>query len=151
MFCPCGSKELFADCCSPLINELVAANSPETLMRSRYCAYAIKDAQYLYKTYAQSTRTSQSIEEIQAWADETIWVSLSIKAADADHSVLFTACYIQGNKQFQLTERSRFILENQRWHYLDGDIIEHLEVATLTRNQPCPCQSNKKFKQCCGR
>ena len=86
-------------------------------------------------------------------------------------TVNFSAFYLIGNKLNKITESSRFIREKtsekqdiatenkldkqifaqHQWRYLDGDVTEHTEISTIKRNDSCPCNSNKKFKQCCGR
>ena len=35
--------------------------------------------------------------------------------------------------------------------YRDMVLTERLRVAKTPRNAPCPCQSGRKFKRCCGR
>jgi SEC-C motif-containing protein len=47
----------------------------------------------------------------------------------------------------QLHERSRFIKDQGRWFYLEG---ERLPPFIPKRNQPCWCGSGKKFKHCHG-
>jgi len=154
MLCPCGSTLPLELCCSPIISQQARASTPEVLMRSRYTAYALNKADYIYSTYASATRQTQSIEDICNWAKQTKWLSLTVhqtKNSSPYPSVLFTAVYIHDNKHCSMTEESRFVMEDDCWFYLDGDIKEHKELATVKRNDPCPCQSKKKFKHCCGR
>jgi SEC-C motif-containing protein len=146
-------------------------------MRSRYSAYAMNDAQYIFNTYANSTRIEQSITEIESSAESCQWIKLNVQhCSDWNNSeavnntalptVEFDAYYLTGNKVYQLSEKSRFIkeisngdgqsIEGHKWFYLDGDIIKHSEIETIKRNDLCPCQKNqskenkKKFKKCCG-
>ncbi|MEB4613424.1 YchJ family metal-binding protein, partial [Leucobacter sp. M11] len=45
--CPCGSGSPFAGCCAPLLSGERQAQSAEQLMRSRFTAFAVGDAEYL--------------------------------------------------------------------------------------------------------
>ena len=102
--------------------------------------------------------------------------------------VEFSAFYITENTLCELREKSRFVLEEsvlinknisehneenvfhnnfllpksklKQWRYIDGEIIAHNELATLKRNELCPCnhyptawqpKKGKKFKHCCGK
>jgi SEC-C motif-containing protein len=168
MQCPCGSDISFKQCCFLLINKEEKAQSPEQLMRSRYSAYATKAADYIYQTYAESSRALQSISDISAWAKETKWLKLIIHSASnydvsrniasvkKQHNeqnlptVCFSAYYQHQGEYFLMKETSRFILEESQWRYLDGEVSINEELVMPKRNERCFCQSNKKFKQCCG-
>lgn len=162
MLCYCGNTLDFENCCQAIITGKKIAVTPEQLMRSRYSAYVIKNAHYIFKTYATATRQKQSVSDIQQWADQTQWLKLTVLSSDDIHSseyinntpndlprVEFTAWYFHNKTLCKMTESSRFIYENEQWLYLDGDVEEHEEIAMPKRNTPCPCGSNKKFKHCC--
>lgn len=169
MQCPCGSNISFQQCCCLLINQETCAQSPEQLMRSRYSAYATEAADYIYQTYAQASRALQSITDISAWAKETKWLKLTINAAsdytelndqnavNADNkeqhlpTVCFSAYYQHHGEYFLMKETSRFVVEKGQWRYLDGEVSNNEALIAPKRNQACFCDSNKKFKQCCGR
>jgi len=158
--CPCGSNKEFLTCCLPIINGDIKAVSPEQLMRSRYSAYAKKCSQYIYDSYAKSSQKDQSLNEISSWANQTQWLNLVINHASSFEqsylpnqslpTVEFTAFYRHDNRFFKMHENSRFLLENQHWRYVDGDVTEHIELPTPSRNSLCICQSGKKFKRCCS-
>lgn len=171
MLCPCGSAALFSDCCQPFIqsfNESIKQNlihpkvSPQTaeqLMRSRFSAYATKNAAYIYTTYADKSKTQQSLSDIEQWANESYWLALEVHESNGD-SVKFSAYYLVENTLCCLTEKSKFIIEQGLWRYLDGEINSHEELFQVKRNDICPCNSyptafsvkkGKKFKHCCGR
>jgi len=165
--CPCGLNLLFNECCLAFINLSKYPQSPEQLMRSRFSAYVNHNAQYIYDTYAIESQTSQSVDEIQNWAKECYWVALVIhNRSDINKtypSVEFSAFYIIEDQLIELRENSRFIKEptqSDHWRYLDGEIIKNDKIATIKRNETCPCnlyqtafslKKNKKFKHCCGR
>ncbi|TWX52814.1 YchJ family protein [Colwellia hornerae] len=169
MQCPCGSSISFQQCCLLLINQDNNAQSPEQLMRSRYSAYATEAADYIYQTYAQASRALQTIADISAWAKETKWLKLTIHAA-SDHTkhnnqtavsdgnkehnlptVCFSAYYQHQGEYFLMKETSRFVVEKGQWRYLEGEVSNNEALIAPKRNQACFCDSNKKFKQCCGR
>src|SRR4051812_12210246 len=62
--CPCGRKDArgrplaFARCCGPYLADFAANAAPdaETLMRSRYSAFVLEDAEYLAATWHPSQR-----------------------------------------------------------------------------------------------
>ena len=54
--CPCGSSLLFNDCCDPLIQGKVSAQTAEALMRSRYSGYVTGKTEYILSTWHDSTR-----------------------------------------------------------------------------------------------
>jgi len=168
MQCPCGLDISFKQCCFLIITEEVKAVSPVQLMRSRYSAYATKFADYIYQTYAESSRALQSINDISQWAQETKWLMLTIhsaseytavtnktsdNSANKEHNlptVCFSAYYKHQSKYYLMKETSRFIFEKSQWRYLDGEVSSSEELAAPKRNDLCFCQSQKKFKQCCG-
>ena len=48
--CPCGSHVTLKECCLPYIQEDVTVPTAEKLMRSRFTAFCLHNAEYLYKT-----------------------------------------------------------------------------------------------------
>ena len=51
-------------------------------------------------------------------------------------------------------EVSVFKKINNEWKYVAGEVIPTTITrvgAKVGRNDPCPCGSGKKYKQCCGR
>lgn len=128
------------------------ADSPEQLMRSRFSAYCIGDYHYIVATYSETQRQALTEHDIQSSAIGIIWFALKVNATDnALNTVEFSAYYREGNKIGVLHETSRFVLENGRWRYQDGVIHTDSSSIKIGRNDPCPCQSDKKFKHCCAR
>lgn len=148
MKCPCGSGQVYRQCCEPLHKGLSAAVTAEGLMRSRYSAYVLKLGDYLFSTWHASTRPLS----LDIQSDETPWIRLEILATekgnqeDSDGVVEFAAHYQGG----QLHERSLFLKEGGKWFYLDGEILPPVAAARVGRNDPCPCGSGKKYKKCCS-
>lgn len=120
--CPCGSDQPFAQCCGPLLDGQPAANA-EALMRSRYVAYVLGNADYLRATWAAETRPE--VLDLAA-APVPTWLGLTVKrhvAVDASHATVeFVARYRIGGRGHRLHETSRFERRDGRWYYLDGEI-----------------------------
>ena len=89
-------------------------------MRSRYSAYVLKLSDYLLASWHASTRPA----ELDLSADDTKWLGLEVRAhaqQDAQHaSVEFVARYRIAGRGHRLHELSRFVREDGRWYYLDG-------------------------------
>lgn len=121
--CPCGSNKKFADCCSRYLENIGVAHNAEALMRSRYTAYTLLREEYLLATWHASTRPSAL-----ALAEEvpTKWMALEIKRheqQDADHAIVeFVARYKVNGRAHRLHEVSRFVRENGKWFYVDGEL-----------------------------
>jgi SEC-C motif-containing protein len=95
----------------------------EALMRSRYAAFAAQDQAWLLASWHPSTRPARVDFE-----PGTKWLGLEVKGhrrIDDDHAeVEFVArSRSGGGKAHRLHERSRFVKENGRWYYLDGDML----------------------------
>jgi SEC-C motif-containing protein len=92
-------------------------------MRSRYSAYTLLREAYLLATWHISTRPSAlSLAEDQA----TRWLGLTVKRAeqlDAEHALVeFVARYKINGRAHRLHEISRFVREDGRWFYVDGEV-----------------------------
>ena len=123
-FCPCGSGIPFEQCCAPVLSGDSLAVTAQQLMRSRYSAYTLQNEPYLLQTWHSSTRPSQlnlAIEPVK-WLGLKIITTQAGQAADSTGTVEFVARYKVNGKAHRLAEKSRFVKEQGRWFYLDGDI-----------------------------
>lgn len=90
-------------------------------MRSRYTAFATRDADYLRWSWHPSTRPDDiSIEPTQTWTGLSILRAEDGTAADDDGIVEFEASYDAIDGPAVLHEISRFVRWESRWVYLDG-------------------------------
>jgi len=91
-------------------------------MRSRYSAYALDRIDYLLATWHASTRPST----IAPNEPGLKWLGLEVRGhriVDADHAeVEFVARHKLAGRAHRLHERSRFVREQGRWYYVDGDL-----------------------------
>ena len=121
--CPCGSIKKFADCCGRYIDGKETAPTAEALMRSRYSAYTLLREDYLMSSWHASTRPEQLNLAAEA---PSKWLGLEIKRyeqQDTDHAMVeFVARYKVAGRAHRLHEVSRFVREDGRWFYVDGDI-----------------------------
>ena len=98
------------------------------LMRSRYSAYALKDADYIIDTThplnpSYSSNKQQWKEDILHFAQNTIFEDLEIHDFEENDNwayVTFTAYLGQDSQDATFTEKSRFEKINGKWLYLDG-------------------------------
>jgi len=94
-------------------------------MRSRYVAYALGLEPYLLATWHPSTRPA-SLN--LASEPRPRWIGLVVKRNEAQGEgravVEFVARYKIGGRACRLHETSRFVREDGRWFYVDGDADE---------------------------
>ena len=109
--CPCGLPAGYDDCCGRY-HSGVPAPTPESLMRSRYSAFAVGDDAYLLRTWHPTTRPAD-VETGTGWLRLEVLDS-SGGLLDAQGEVHFRAHHVDG----VIEERSRFVRDSGRWVYL---------------------------------
>jgi SEC-C motif-containing protein len=119
--CPCESGQAYGVCCGRWhagLAEGVRAPTPEALMRSRYSAYVLGLLDYLLATWHPSTAPGDlELPPVK-------WLGLELRHAQAtgDAGVVeFVARCRDGGRGVRLHEISRFVREDGRWLYIDGD------------------------------
>jgi len=150
--CPCGSGRAYEACCGRYHGG-IRASTAEALMRSRYSAYVLKLSDYLRDTWHSGTRPAM----LDLERDDAKWCGLEIRQIsggsemDQNGEIEFVARWLSSDGRCgALHERSRFVREAGHWLYVDGELLPSA-VSKVGRNDPCPCGSGKKYKQCCGR
>ena len=123
--CPCDSGAPYARYCGPLHGGAPAADAA-ALMRSRYSAYVLGEADYLRASWHPSTRPAQ-LSLADAPGQRTVWLGLKVEShtvTGADTAeVAFTArLRVGGGSAQRMHERSRFVREGGHWFYVDGDV-----------------------------
>ena len=151
MNCPCGLPQTFDDCCGRFISNKLIASTPEQLMRSRYSAYVTNRMEYIQGTMKGQASEGFDAQEAKQWSSSVCWLGLNlIKYTQKNQlhvQVEFIVSYQLKDKIFMMHEKSDFIFEEGRWFYVDGKLYP-TQVRKLSANQPCYCQSGKKFKNC---
>jgi SEC-C motif-containing protein len=121
--CPCGSGRDYARCCAPW-HAGAPAPDAAALMRSRYSAYVRRDEAYLLATWHASTRPAAlGLHDGPA----PTWLGLELRRQHAtgpdQATVEFVARHrVGGGRAVRLHEISRFVREDGRWYYLDGQL-----------------------------
>ncbi len=119
--CPCGSRQPYAACCARWHGGEPAPDAA-ALMRSRYSAYVLRRHDHLLATWHPRTRPASIAPHDPALQ----WLGLELRRhvrSDADHaSVEFVArCRLHG-RATRMHETSRFVRDDGRWYYVDGDL-----------------------------
>lgn len=121
--CPCGSGRFYGQCCRQY-HDGVSPESAQALMRSRYSAYALGLERYLLDTWHPATRPTSLGLSAKA---QVRWLGLKVlRCTDGGPgqdrgTVEFVARCKTGGRARRLHEVSRFVREDGRWFYLDGD------------------------------
>ena len=127
--CPCGRADArgrslpFVRCCGRYLADFDGTPAPdaEALMRSRYAAFVLEDAGYLLASWHASTRPPEV-----GFEPGLKWLGLEVRehrVVDAAHAeVEFVARSRLTGRASRLHERSRFVREDGRWYYVDGDL-----------------------------
>lgn len=119
-------------------------------MRSRYSAYVLHDAEYLRSSWHPATRPEQVEMTPQLrWLELEI-IDAPVPLGDEGWVEFSARCSVAGRVE-QMRERSRFMREEGRWFYVDGRLHAGAKPVKIGRNEPCPCGSGRKYKQCCGK
>ncbi len=122
--CYCGSYKSFENCCQIYISGIQKAPTALKLMRSRYSAYVVHDAEYLWETTHILERKSYSKTEILNWAISNQWQKLEI-IYSSEFIVEFKAYFLNDKLQNQVhQERSIFKFENGGWFYVNGTFFD---------------------------
>lgn len=159
--CPCQSGKIYAECCQPLLTGTADAKTAEDLMRSRYSAFAKLEFDYLVNTLHPDKRDQHDSRSTEKWAQQSDWLGLEIirtedgNIDDQHGKVEFKAFYRQDGARKVHHELAEFEKADGKWFFVDGAGVQLETVVRETpkigRNAPCPCNSGKKFKKCCGK
>ncbi|WP_285162619.1 YchJ family protein [Shewanella goraebulensis] len=149
--CPCGLAKQYQYCCQPYHLKIQSADNVESLMRSRYCAFALQQFEYLIETHHPQFLNGLTINLLAQGADDTQWLGLDVEQTTENYNaqtgtVTFKAWYLNGGEIDAIYECSQFQYLDGKWYYTNGT----QKVAQLPkRNDKCICHSGKKFKACC--
>ncbi len=93
-------------------------------MRSRYAAYAVGDADHVFRTWHPRTRPADVAPD-----SDTEWLGLEVVGTseggveDDSGEVEFVARFRTTTATGAMHERSRFSRRAGRWMYVDGDLF----------------------------
>lgn len=131
-FCPCGSTKKYKKCCKTFHDNISIPKTALELMKSRYCAYAVSNANYIISTSHEknidfSTDLNSWQKDILSFCTNTKFERLEIIdfiEDEIESFVTFKAYLFQNNQDVSFVEKSRFLKENDKWFYVDGKFLE---------------------------
>ncbi len=122
--CPCGRGTPYAECCGRYHAGPLHLQAPtaEALMRSRYSAFALGIGDYLLATWRRDTRP----QALAADPPDLRWLGLEVRRHDVLDDTHATVEFVArsrqaGGRSTRQHETSRFVREDGRWYYVDGD------------------------------
>ncbi len=117
--CPCLSGIPLDECCGPLLRGETLAPTAEQLMRSRFSAFAVGNADYLLATWHPSTRPpTLQLDLERRWYRLDIIKRTAGGPLDTRGTVTFDAFWRSGDDRGAQREVSNFARENGRWFYV---------------------------------
>ncbi|MFE3517872.1 YchJ family protein [Streptomyces sp. NPDC059166] len=115
--CPCGLPAAYGECCARY-HTGAAAPTCEALMRSRYTAFAVRDAGYLLRTWHPATRPAVlDLDPLTRWDRLEILATTEGTAFHTTGTVTFRAHWTDGDGPGSLYEKSRFVRHEGAWVY----------------------------------
>lgn len=124
--CPCGRQHQkntlpYGQCCGRWLETDTPATDAESLMRSRYCAFVLEREAYLLKTWHASHRP----ERVE-FEPGVKWLGLDVRTHTQDDATHAQVEFVARQKPthgaaVRLHERSRFVVAEGQWQYVDGD------------------------------
>ena len=117
--CPCGLEASYPECCGRFHQDAErAAPTAELLMRSRFSAFAVRDAAYLLRTWHAPVRPARiELDPAQVWTRLEILGATGGGALHTRGTVEFRAHYTDRTGPGVLHENSRFVRADGRWVY----------------------------------
>ena len=153
--CPCGSGRRFEACCEPVLGGRKTAATAEQLMRARFTAHVAHDFKFLHDTHRPTAGRPYVAEEGEPAVQWTKLVVHSHEPGNAPDKAFvdFSAYGTEEGLEKVLHEKAEFLRVNGSWLYNReariGPAPFKSAAPKVGRNDPCPCGSGKKYKQCC--
>ena len=152
--CPCGSGKTFALCCAPVLARSRVAATAEELMRARFTAHVVHDFRFLHDSFRETAGRPYVPE---AGTPTIRWTKLVVHSHELGKGpeqafVDFSAYGTEEGVEKVLHEKGEFVRLNGAWLYNREVRLGPAPVRSAPkpgRNDPCPCGSGKKYKQCC--
>ena len=124
--CPCCSDLDYDQCCGRFIEQGLLPETPEELMRSRYCAYTRGYVKYIKHTMCGNAAQHFDYLSAQQWAKKVQWIGLKVVNTEFSENsedkgfVEFIACFSRNEKPEKIHEISEFHRIEGKWFYVDG-------------------------------
>ena len=129
--CPCGSTKKYKKCCKIFHDEIELPKTALELMKSRFCAFVAQNSKYIISTTHKDNPDFTS--DLKSWDKDIINFSKNTKfekleildfIESEESFVTFKATWTQNNQDVSIIEKSRFLKENNKWFYVDGQFID---------------------------
>ncbi|WP_437677659.1 YchJ family protein [Sorangium sp. So ce131] len=135
--CPCGSGRSYRECCAPYHLGDREAPDAVSLMRSRYAAFAVGDAAYLWNTLHmghtdRGRDRDEVVRELKATIHQHRYRGLKIldsRESGSTASVLFLAKIFEEGADRSFVELSDFLHDGEGWRYLHGVALPRARVG----------------------
>jgi SEC-C motif domain protein len=154
--CPCGSGQTFGQCCEPILTGKRPAANAELLMRARFTAHATHHFKFLHDSYratAGKPYVAEEGEPTMVWTKLVVHNHETVADQPDKAFVDFSAYGTEDKVEKVLHEKAEFLRINGQWLYNRearlGPAPYKASTPKVGRNDPCPCGSGKKYKQCC--
>lgn len=123
--CPCGLSKNYDTCCGIYHSGAEVAPTAESLMRSRYAGFALKQYDYLFKTVDPQNLKDYNFEGNKLWAESVQFTGLEILNSEQSGNkgiVEFKVQFILNGETHTHHEVSQFRQQNGIWYYKKGTI-----------------------------
>ncbi|MCH9631517.1 MAG: hypothetical protein S4CHLAM37_15400 [Chlamydiia bacterium] len=125
--CPCHSNQPYETCCKKF-HKKILPTTPVELMRSRYSAYALNNANYIIDTTHKESphylkNKTEWKKEILIFCKSTQFQNLEIineSPLTKTATVTFIATLTQNSHNITFTEKSTFKKVGKKWLYVSG-------------------------------
>lgn len=123
--CPCESGKPYNLCCQRFNDHSENAPTAESLMRSRYTAFVLRDEEYLrYSWHPDYCPANILLNKEIRWLGLKIRNVIAGGVEDESGEVEFVARSKINGIARRLHELSRFTRVQNRWMYIDGKIFD---------------------------
>ncbi|MDY0051438.1 MAG: YchJ family metal-binding protein [Aliarcobacter sp.] len=133
--CPCGSLQKYKKCCKVFHDKIKLPKTALELMKSRFSAFAVQNTDYIiFTTHKDNSDFTSNIEswteDILSFSQNTNFEKLEIldfskeQINNIESYVTFKATLKQKEEDISFVEKSRFLKENEKWLYVDGQFID---------------------------
>lgn len=120
--CPCGTQQLYLNCCGRFISQQQIPSTPEELMRSRYTAWHQRNVDYIARTMQGPAAIGFDPVSAREWAQQITFTQLHVigSSQEGDSGIVeFNAHYTQKGLSQVMHETSTFRRIDGHWYYTD--------------------------------
>ena len=130
--CPCGSLKKYKKCCKPFHDKITFPKTALELMKSRFCAFAVLNAEYIIFTSHENN--PDFTNDLKSWNEDILNFSkntsfekleiIDFVDGEVESFVTFKATLFQNKIDISFIEKSRFLKVEGIWKYVDGQFID---------------------------